>query len=218
MEKKKAFTLAEVLIVLAIIGVVAALTMPMLMNNYQKTQQLVALKKAYSQISEAIDKMMVDENVEKFSETTLLNGSTADPKAFFKKYFRVTKFCAVDDYASCFPTATSLDKSNSGNPGINKTCVIVKDGTSICAYTYSDGAYAPWFVVDTNGLSKPNIAGRDVFTFTAYWDGSLDDLPPEQIMSGESTARDNRKISCETTIYGAGCLSKIIDDGWKMDY
>jgi prepilin-type N-terminal cleavage/methylation domain-containing protein len=43
---KKAFTLAEVLITLAIIGVVAALTIPTVVRNYQKTQTVTQLKKS----------------------------------------------------------------------------------------------------------------------------------------------------------------------------
>ena len=220
MKKKKAFTLSEVLIVLAIIGVVAALTMPMLMNNYQKTQQIVGLKKTYSQITDAIDRLMIDENVEKFSETTLHDQSTADPKAFFKKYFRVSKFCDDKTFESCFPTVTSLDKNTSGNPANGINCVVVKDGTSICLKISDSGNYPPVFTIDTNGLSKPNIAGRDVFSFSVYYDGSVDEVTPEALAGSESTARDGRNNFCESeyNYYGGGCLSKIIDAGWKMDY
>ena len=53
-RKTKAFTLAEVLITLGIIGVVAALTMPSLVTNYQKKATVTQLKKAYSEIAQAI--------------------------------------------------------------------------------------------------------------------------------------------------------------------
>jgi prepilin-type N-terminal cleavage/methylation domain-containing protein len=45
---KQGFTLAEVLITLAVIGVVAALTIPTVVRNYQKTQTVTKLKKTYS--------------------------------------------------------------------------------------------------------------------------------------------------------------------------
>ena len=48
------FTLAEVLITLGIIGVVAALTMPALITNYQKQQTINTLKKSYSILQQAI--------------------------------------------------------------------------------------------------------------------------------------------------------------------
>lgn len=52
-NKKFAFTLAEVLITLGIIGVVAAMTMPSLITNYQEKQRVSQLKKVYSALSQA---------------------------------------------------------------------------------------------------------------------------------------------------------------------
>ena len=52
--KLRGFTLAEVLITLGIIGVVAAMTIPMLIINYQKRLTLTRLKKTYSQLNQVI--------------------------------------------------------------------------------------------------------------------------------------------------------------------
>ena len=57
---KKAFTLAEVLITLGIIGVVAALTMPALIANYKKQQTIVQLKKAYTTLAQGFKLAQVD--------------------------------------------------------------------------------------------------------------------------------------------------------------
>ena len=51
---KKGFTLAEVLITLAIIGIVAALTIPSVISNYQQQEFKTGLKKAVSVLNEAI--------------------------------------------------------------------------------------------------------------------------------------------------------------------
>lgn len=53
--KKTAFTLAEVLITLAIIGVVAAMTMPSVVNNVEGKQLQSVLKKGYSEVSKDLD-------------------------------------------------------------------------------------------------------------------------------------------------------------------
>ena len=53
---KKAFTLAEVLITLSIIGVVAAMTVPNLMSNFEKQKTIVGLKKAYSEFIQVVDR------------------------------------------------------------------------------------------------------------------------------------------------------------------
>lgn len=60
-NKKFAFTLAEVLITLGIIGVVAALTIPTLIANHQKEVVGTRLKKFYSSFNQAIQ-MSVAEN------------------------------------------------------------------------------------------------------------------------------------------------------------
>ena len=67
--KHAAFTLAEVLITLGIIGVVAALTLPTLIQNHQKQVYVTQLKKAYSTLNNAINKMAVDEGVVDWAQT-----------------------------------------------------------------------------------------------------------------------------------------------------
>ena len=55
-KSKKGFTLAEVLITLGIIGIVAALTLPSLVSNYRKKVTAAKLKQTYSILSNAIYK------------------------------------------------------------------------------------------------------------------------------------------------------------------
>ena len=59
-RQKAAFTLAEVLITLGIIGIVAAMTMPMIVENTKKQQTVVQLKKAYSVLSQAVELSELD--------------------------------------------------------------------------------------------------------------------------------------------------------------
>ena len=54
MNNYKGFTLAEVLITLGIIGVVAAMTLPTIINNYQKQVTVNKLKKFYTVMTQAI--------------------------------------------------------------------------------------------------------------------------------------------------------------------
>ena len=67
MEKQKAFTLAEVLITLGIIGVVAAMTMPSLMNNYRHKALETQFKKSVSMVSQAILNAKNDIGVDNFA-------------------------------------------------------------------------------------------------------------------------------------------------------
>lgn len=76
------FTLAEVLVTLGIIGVVAALTIPAVITNYQKQETLSRLKKAYSIVQQAI-KLSEVENESVANWDNNLNGH-----AFFEKYIK----------------------------------------------------------------------------------------------------------------------------------
>lgn len=58
---KKAFTLAEVLITLGIIGIVAAITLPAVINKIEDKQFKSAFKKQYSAVSQAMLKVYADE-------------------------------------------------------------------------------------------------------------------------------------------------------------
>uniref|UniRef100_UPI00402A565C type II secretion system protein n=1 Tax=Candidatus Scatousia sp. TaxID=3085663 RepID=UPI00402A565C len=62
--RKKGFTLAEVLITLGIIGIVAAMTLPTLVNKYQKRTYIAGLQKFYTQISQAMQTMKQQTNCE----------------------------------------------------------------------------------------------------------------------------------------------------------
>ena len=65
--KKNGFTLAEVLITLGIIGVVAVLTAPVLLNNTGSAQIGPKLAKAVSSIEVATDQLLMDESAAKVS-------------------------------------------------------------------------------------------------------------------------------------------------------
>ena len=79
--KKAAFTLAEVLITLGIIGVVAAMTIPTLIANYQEKVTITRLKEAYSMLSQAYQ-FAVNEN-----------GSPVAMANYFKPYLRLSADC-----------------------------------------------------------------------------------------------------------------------------
>ena len=93
---KKAFTLAEVLITLGIIGVVAALTIPTLVNNYRKKQFETGLKKEYSVLLQALDMYKQDNETPLKREDT--DQSLAEFKNKIKPYLKILVDCG--DYQS----------------------------------------------------------------------------------------------------------------------
>lgn len=86
---KPGFTLAEVLITLGIIGVVAALTMPVLVGNYQKKQTVTKLKRAFSVLSQAVLMSELDNGSTEFWNYNLEAKEFYD--IYLKKYLITTE-------------------------------------------------------------------------------------------------------------------------------
>lgn len=106
---ERGFTLAEVLITLTIIGVVAAMTIPTLVNKYQERATVVALKKAYSTLSQAY-LMAVQEN----GTPENWDWSSVDNlNMMFSKYLRTTKDCPAG--SDCAVDENNLYRIN-GDP------------------------------------------------------------------------------------------------------
>ena len=90
---KKGFTLAEVLITLGIVGVVASMTLPTLNNNVQKQTYEAGAKKAYNILSNAVSMYMLDQGVDDLSETPITTATGL--AAFVNTYFRVATDCGT---------------------------------------------------------------------------------------------------------------------------
>jgi len=192
---KKGFTLAEVLITLGIIGVVAALTIPTLMANYQKVQEVAGLKKAYAEITEALRLMANDHGCPDNLECTgVFTDDSNVLGAELKKYLKVAKDCgttydANDEKTKCLADSvseyydggetsgvdarTNMNEDNYGNYNF-----ITADGFSVSLS--SNGGCFNWLgsgpnlntsklcgfaEIDVNGLKGPNNWGRDIFGF-----------------------------------------------------
>ena len=97
-KQNKAFTLAEVLITLGIIGVVAALTIPTLIANAEKSSIISKVEKDYAMLSQ-VSMSLANEN-----GGTLENVFTSDPNLMYTQYlakFKTVKACA--NTSGCFP-------------------------------------------------------------------------------------------------------------------
>ncbi|HPT41174.1 MAG TPA: type II secretion system protein [Candidatus Gastranaerophilaceae bacterium] len=101
---KIAFTLAEVLIVIGIIGMIADLTLPNLIKTFQKQQYVTALKKAYSEFNQALIMLANDMGCPGDLKCTGLFDGNSNFSANANqnlgkeiiKYFKVTKNCETN--------------------------------------------------------------------------------------------------------------------------
>lgn len=180
--KFKAFTIAEVLITLGIIGIVAAITIPTLMTNIQDKELKTAWKKAYAHINNVTSLIVGDDG------GTLTNyfTSTSD---FMNKYLEKmnhTKTCVSGD-ASCmydYTFAKYYDKTTANTCEIGSSCAytaMLYDGSSMAFRLFRpdclqhagqgdfaiqlpiDEYYCGVITVDVNGIKLPNTLGRDIY-------------------------------------------------------
>ena len=193
---KKAFTLTEVLITLAIIGVISTLTLPGMMQNYKNKVQIAQLQKAYNQIANAAAQLMTDEEADDMSQTSL---TTVDGVGeFLNKYFNVQEDCGTTTSGCFADNYQTYDRSQSKTPsqlwGIaNSQCVTIDSGAAICVSTYVPNYNHAEVFLDTNGMDGPNLNGLDLFRFKIYRQGRLGVVDRASALS-----KDKSYVSNET--------------------
>ena len=157
---KQAFTLAEVLITLGIIGIVAAMTLPSVINSAQNLQYKSAYKKAYSEFSQAL--MISLNNGEIISRTQAYDSiATESEWNALKSKFKIVKECEPKELYSCWAQGDTFN--GMPNTGYGKAFVD-EAGRSWALYFSSENIY----FVDINGYKKPNIFGKDRFIFFLF--------------------------------------------------
>ncbi|MBP3848077.1 type II secretion system protein [bacterium] len=171
--KKSGFTLAEVLITLGIIGVVAAMTIPTLMMNYQKQVWESKLKKAFSVATNACERMLIEENVSRVNETELYGDVSNDT---LRKYFKLMQ-----------------DGTEVSGRGFS---ILLPDSAVLYINAVDNGFT---FYTDVNGLeSRPNSAGRDLFEFrldqNCAYDSSLGESASNEAKYFKTVVENDWKI------------------------
>ncbi len=217
----KAFTLAEVLVTLGIIGVVSAMTVPTLMQNHQKKTYLTQLHKFYNELQQAAQQYMTDRNAVNLREAGLTsNEAIAD---FVKSYFKVVMDCGNTQdpcMASDYKKITGKVLGDASGQPLNYTIASgVSFGCGPSSTGTADNNRIAIFDVDINGQQGPNIAGRDVFILGLFNNGTVDDYGLTTAPGDKDTRETLFNTNCNsdtTTWYG--CFGKILNDNWEMNY
>ncbi len=178
MTKERAFTLAETLITIGIIGIVAALTMPSLIQKNIEKQRVSQLKKAYSALSQAFA-MAIEENGDPsyWGMTGMYDESSHYILAdIMRKYLKLSVDC-VDMSETEAREVCGHVRYIGKNDWIYKNtlfkngrAVILADGAVVTFRVYSGQCNdinigCGEIVIDVNGSKYPNQGGYDQFTF-----------------------------------------------------
>jgi len=180
--KNNAFTLAEVLITLGIIGVVAAMTIPTIIQNSTERATVVALKKFYSTLSQAYLSAVNDNGTP--DTWGFVTGQAAENNKLmldtFAPYLKLTQNCGNN--SGCWPNVTyNFINTTNASPYIFDTLqggkAQLADGTLIyfgsvdptCSVSAGSTPIlnncCSVLIVDVNGFKPPNQQGYDTFWF-----------------------------------------------------
>lgn len=206
-NKNKGFTLAEVLITLGIIGVVAALTLTSLISKYKEKATVTLVKENYSIFSQALKMVTID-----YPDFESLK----DSQAIFdeiSKHIKKVKSCEIKK--GCMSeTYTKLDGGTISpwdNFGNIKTGVLANGTTFwILSRLEDTNKYNGQIGFDINGNKKPNKLGVDFFHFSFDINGNIKPHP-----QGYSCCALHGTNTCGFN--GYSCSDWILDHE-NMDY
>lgn len=229
--KKNAFTLAEVLITLGIIGVVAAMTLPALIHKKNSKELETAFKKSYSNLYNAFN-LVMNEGLPVFDSTNPVSDNTEFIKAFYSKYKKL-KLISNNEKHTYSQSAKNFTKNKTmGVPQCSQymnatNAFITPDGSAISIF--QNCGYL-WFTFDSNGIKKgPNALGHDIFIF--FSPKNTTKLLPATVESevicdenGENCSLNNTEEtqqkcsnSSKSDINGATCAPYALSDECPWD-
>lgn len=217
MRKIKGFTLAEVLITLGIIGVVAAITIPGLITNYQKRSTATQLKKAYSLLVNASRQAIADENFTynppKVYEVTL---GGHDKHGIFAAYFAPYINGSTVKIPNWIAKTPAGEGSLVGN--FRNGCYLANNGMCFIMTNHSTNYF--YIIVDLNGPSGPNRVGRDVFYFALHFVDNSVSIDGNVYGVNAQTPMEILIKNCgkEATGWSGGntCTELIMRNGWEI--
>jgi len=222
--KKFGFTLAEILITLTIIGIIAAIVMPALFSNVERATLEKQTAKFYNRLVTAFSTYKTDK------ESPTITNTEFNADNFVRDYFNAER---CDSFADCFPAAYSFVNNNQPRNNFAEeyssyNVYRLKDGTVFLIVGYNEDESVPIDIFfDVNGIKGPNKVGRDFWSVKIFYDGSIDEggaFP--RLKKGSQTDLDEMKNSLNERYqnclngnnpYG-GCFGHFMRNGFKFDY
>jgi len=218
--KNKAFTLAEVLVTLTVIGVVSAMTIPTLMNKNKEVQTVAAVKSAYTILGNAIKRSEIDNGEAAtwdFGSQSQSLESAITTGGYLQPYLKTIKVCnkKINTNEKCLPEKRkSLNGTLVVDPS-NNYGLILNNGMSM---GFWGGGESMAIVVDINAEKGPNQWGFDTFEFVMnknktilYPNGANIDISTRNIKNHCRYKTDTDEQN------GDACTAWVIYKG-NMDY
>ena len=235
MRIKRAFTLAEVLITMGILGVIAAVSMPALMSNVDKNTWSNGLKVNVSNLNNAFKEMMSNEDTDDLRDTTLWSnnvpvaGITSKNDAItteLRKYFRIEKVENNWPKGAHTLSGSAFDEASVRYYLANSSTLNIKfmndNRFTDCAATQMFCHPVAEIIVDVNGDKRPNVMGKDMFSLFLAEDGAIFPNGSEAVYN-----YDNSKVKWDTANGcqgkqpkgdGKACTGRVFEEDFKINY
>lgn len=225
---RKAFTLAEVLITLGIIGIVAAMTLPALVANHQKKVLKTAFLTSYSLLGRALNALKAETGVSSVYDYYVVYDSTRgyymaeEFRRDFAKQLKLVKFSSSQQPKYRTYDGSKDISADSPSYAISKFKYALANG-ALLSFNIAgnlDGRNIG-FTVDTNGIKPPNRYGFDVFIFIVK--SSNDKLVGRKMLRLYTEEEANENIygglaglpcskKSKQTMNGIGCAGYALED------
>jgi len=243
---KYGFTMAEALVSMAIIGVVAAITIPQVVQNTLKNEAGAVLGRTIEQIETGCQNMIqkANDNITVYdggyyeglsSLTTKEVFGTTDSKpfkgdglfAYGGAFFGSVPFTGDDKYASADAYITSIKNFKGEGQRISagttayilekQKAIIIPNGGAAEVAGVNDFTTA--IFVDINGTDKPNRGGKDVFLFALSNGGKM--IPAgTKLYQKYATSIPLHTADCKNGAVNGGwsCAARVVKDGFRITY
>lgn len=225
-KNKYAFTLAETLITLGIIGVVAAMTIPTLMTKIREKVATNRLRDTYAILSEAYKLAVVENGPAEGWDIGTRDSKTGGQKLYeiFKPHLKLSQDCNSNNgcfyggvYKALFNDRWAWQPSShsvySRGQLMNGVVLGFWSGGSGCSFNSYDSKNVCGSIwIDINGIDKPNKAGEDFFCFRITDKGiSLPSLTETSYYGAKCVYKDTSNTN------GGNCTKWVIQKG-NFDY
>lgn len=240
---KKGFTLAEVLIAIGIVGVIAAISIPTFVSNTQNQTNASKLASVMSDVETAFTSMIASEGVDDLTETEFYQAfkdapESSEAESLFGNYLKLAGSGKVNDYygSTYLPHKDINGASLSVSYANPKIIYQTKNGAllllSTTTYTITEEKAknagisttqcAMFITIDVNGGEKPNISARDTFVFMVAGDGTIHPAGGKVYsqfvpMFGVWT-NQGAGFGCTGSKRSMGCTARLVENNFKVDY
>jgi prepilin-type N-terminal cleavage/methylation domain-containing protein len=232
-KRIKGFTLSEILIAITIIGIIAAVTLPMITYQYKKAFIENKYKKAYSTLANAIN-MSVSQNGHP-EQWGLGDDNDAWAKQYLLPYIKIDNYCGKTQTGICkFAAGTHNDykKKFTQDIGAKYSRFHMADGVQVAFLIDKNASHeGVIFYVDIDGYNNgSNKYGKDVFILNIYtavhnegWRRLLKNAPSQLVLLPSGFGRTKEAITnpntWEACVKGRRChwcSYLIMQNGWKL--